>query len=399
MPGDGTNTARNTAARAPAPQIAAALALRSAAYARDDRAAWVMAVRTLGGSTAAREDAAAYDVLRAMGVRTVEYGQPRLVDGLVSCELRYAVHGFDAVPARADTRWAAGVLPPLRVQQPVFPWEEPGAVARRGPGAVVIAVGGQGAADLHAQAEAAVAAVRTVCGGAAPPAVVVLPHDAATFGRWSGQTGDLNQIPAVTVGPVTEGRSAGCDRIVVNPQLWLDLAPAGRRVVLAHEAAHLLLRRDASGNRPAWLDEGFCEYVAYAGSEATEAAIAAPLVRQVRRAGVPAGLPDHMPGDPGSEDPAPGEREAAPGPGSSGADLRKSPYADRAAAYAAGLLACRVIAEHAGVASLVRLTTTARGIRSVDPGVLGPLRRSTGWALTDLERAWRERVRSVAARA
>lgn len=366
-------SAADAAGRARLDEIGAALRARADAYRRADRAAWCAAVRVGADPSAPREDGAAYDVLRGMGVGQVAYGEPRLLDdGAVGCELEHAVAGFDTTPAAATTRWDRGDLPPVRCDRPVFAWEEPGAVARRGDAAVAVAVGGDAATDVWRHATEAVGVVRRRCAIADLRAVVVMPAGLETFGRWSAAAGGVGEIPAVTVGPVREGRATGCDRIVLNPRLWADLGPPGRRVVLSHEVAHLFLRRSGAGARPAWLDEGFCEYLAYADAQLEERVIVAPLLRQVRRRGLPRRLPDQLP-------PA-----DAPDPD------------DPAAVYAAGLVACRAIAAHAGEAALVRLAVTAHDVRSSAAAVSGPLREATGWTLSDLEHAWTARLRALA---
>lgn len=395
--------------------VEAALRSRAAAYERGDRADWVGTSAVPVATGAAREDEAAYDVMRAMGIRRVEYGGATLVDGVLASELRYAVAGFDIAPASAVTHWEPTTLPPRRRDPPVFPWEEPGAVGRRGEKAVAVGVGAEATSDLWLLAERAVDPVRRITGRRGLGAVVVMPAGAETFARWAALTGPVTGVPAATVGPIADGRAIGCDRIVVNPALWSDLSPAGRRVVLTHEVTHVWLRREGGPERPAWLDEGFCEYVAYADEPLAEAAVAAPLIRQVRRRGVvPGALPDVLADDVLPEGAAPIGPQARAGAGAgagagtpsrtpSGTGVEGRPptdeamaYDDRAAAYAAGLLACRIIAERSGEAALVRLALTASDVRSSAAGLLDPLRQLTGWDLSDLRTAWATRVRALA---
>lgn len=323
-------------------EIGALLRRRAEAYRRGDRAAWIAAVHTEetptdqgrspslrvapAGATApaeevsqAREDGAAYDVMRDLGVVDLDYGLPAVRDGAVVVPVRYVVAGFDTTPATAETRWAVGAVPLRRLGPAVLPWELPGMVARRSRTAAVVAAGlspvgaapspvgaapsSVGAApagvtvaelpvdEVLRHAETAVATVRAVWGGSHVGAVVVMPPAIGTFGRWSRESGDVGQLPAVTIGPVVEGAATGSDRVLLNPLVWADLGAEGRRVVLTHEATHLVLRTDSGGIRPAWLEEGFCEFVAYAGSRLPETSVAAPLMRQVRDHGVPARLP------------------------------------------------------------------------------------------------------------
>lgn len=380
-----------------AARVGEALAERADAYARGDRDAWLRAVAQDGDRSTAREDGAAYDVMRAIGVTSLAYVDPRPVEGAVACDLRYVVAGLDTAPAAAVTHWRLGAAPPRRSDAPALPWEEPGARGRRGRNAVAVAVGEEPTADLLRHAEAAVTAVRAVCGTDAPGAVVVMPATIETFGRW-GAVDEVTDTPAVTVGPLLEGRSPGCDRIIVQPQLWSDLDPAGRQVVLTHEATHLFLRRAVAARRPVWLDEGFCEYVAWRGVELPEPAAVPSLVRLVGRQGVPEHLPDSSTWPARAPDTGTGGSTSVTGTGgpTSATGMQR---AVRATTYAAGLLACRVIAERAGADALVRFVLSVDAVESTGPGFAGPLRRLTGWDLAGLEQAWRARVAAVAAAA
>ena len=394
--------------------LAAVLRSRAQAYARGDRDAWLAAVSSGAGADQAREDAAAYELMRALGVTRLSYAEPRVSDGVVASDLSYVVAGVDTASCVVPTTWDPSVLPPRRLGVPAAPWEQGGmAVARRD--RVVVVAGAPAApestapestvpasmvaAEVLSHALDAVAAVRRLWGEPGASAVLLLPPSPAIFARWAGDQDSAASLPAVTVGPVVGGRSTGCDRVVVNPDAWRQLRPDGRRVVLTHEVTHLVLRRDVGGEMPGWLAEGYCEYVAYAGVDLPEAQIVAPLLREVRRSGVPPHLPSQTAidgqhtllgadtGEPPGFNPT---AAATPTPGGT-AEL------DRTAAYAAALLACRVLAERAGPDGLTGLVRQARGSDLRDGGVAGPLRRIAGWTPDDLERAWRDRVHALAA--
>lgn len=397
--------------------VEVALGRLTDAYARGDRAAWIAAARPPAGDAHAGED---YDLMRAVGVTDLAYGSVRVLDGSVASSMSYRLAGIDQASATAETRWDPLALPPARIGAPAVAWEEPGAVGLRSTGAVVLAAvappgGAATAAELLTHAEAAAATVGRIWGGSPPALVLTLPREEATFALWAAEAGGMGEVSAVTVGPVQEGRAIGCDRIVVHPGTWRELSPEGRRVVITHEATHVALRRDAGGSRPLWLEEGYCEYVAYAGASLPESTLVAPLLRQVRRSGVPARLPEQAPPRSSGPGSGPGARAGgAPGAGDAGrarssgsvdgagmsggaggsASAAPAGYADAPTAYAAGLLACRLIAERAGEAALTRCVGTSRGA-SQDPGVTGPLREATGWTPADLHRAWSARVRAL----
>jgi hypothetical protein len=113
---------------------------------------------------------------------------------------------------------------------------------------------------------------------------------------------------------------------------------------------------------PLWLVEGFADYVALRGSPPSDRGVVADLAWQVRRAGVPEGLPGR-------------ERFGAGG-------------RSLAAAYQGSWLACRLIASRAGEQALVRVYDRVSAGESL-PRVL---RDETGQGMPGLVRAWRVRL-------
>ncbi len=344
------------------------LSKRAEAYHRGDETGWAGSILQTAGLD---DGVGGFAVMQALGVREVSYSSFRRSGQDLGAEMSYRIDGADWAAATGMTWWQLEGQIPRRVGQAAFPWEEPGAQVRRGADCLMV-----GAAPAAHQAEAvscadaAVARVHELWAGEKSRPVVLLPASAAHYEKWGVQHGSGGQIPAVTVGAVREGQSIGADRVVVNPAMWGRLLDEGKTVVLAHEFTHLVLRRDLGGPRPLWLDEGFCEYVAYRQLSLPEDAVAADLVRRVSRQGVP----QHLPED------------------------KDFSGESRQEAYASAWLACRVVAETHGEVALCRWIRQARGDRSDSPGVADTLYTVTGWRLPDLESAWRARLSSLATR-
>ena len=81
------------------------------------------------------------------------------------------------------------------------------------------------------------------------------------------------------------------DRVSVNPRVWPSLDALGRRVVLTHELTHIASRGDTGAQTPRWLQEGFADYVGFAGTGVAPTVIAAELAGDVRAGRLPRRLP------------------------------------------------------------------------------------------------------------
>ena len=154
--------------------------------------------------------------------------------------------------------------------------------------------------------------------------------------------------------------------VYVNTTVLERLRPIGAQVVISHEATHVATAASRS-SAPAWLLEGFADYVALREVDLPLSVTAARLAKVVRRDGVPDTLP-------GAADLSPGAQ-------------------DLEAAYEASWLACATIAEVAGEAALVRFA------RAMDSGVpLAPtLRGTTGLSIAALTRQWQWRLADLPA--
>ncbi|WP_148232271.1 hypothetical protein [Janibacter sp. HTCC2649] len=131
---------------------------------------------------------------------------------------------------------------------------------------------------------------------------IIAPADATTFRDQVGRADDLSQVAAITDGPIGASGLATGDRVVLNPDAFAKLTPAGRQFVITHESTHVAVRSSLSGAAPLWLVEGFADHVGYAGSGRPRAELAAPLLAKVAERTGPTRLPTQ-----GDFDPSQGE--------------------------------------------------------------------------------------------
>jgi hypothetical protein len=121
-----------------------------------------------------------------------------------------------------------------------------------------------------------------------------VPATQDELGRIVGGNGDYSQIAAVATAELTDA-NAGYhpvgDRIVINPPNFAKLGSLGRRVVLTHEVAHVATRASSGPATPAWLVEGFADYIGYLGVRVPYSQSASELRSAVRRGHVPSALP------------------------------------------------------------------------------------------------------------
>jgi hypothetical protein len=100
-------------------------------------------------------------------------------------------------------------------------------------------------------------------------------------------TAGLDRTAAVTIGRA----DAPADEVLINGTAFDDLRALGRRVVLTHELVHVATRATGSRSAPTWLEEGYADYVAYADTGLSAGQVAGAALAQVRKDGVPHGLP------------------------------------------------------------------------------------------------------------
>lgn len=315
----------------------------------------------------------------------VEPGTPVTWD--VQAVFDYRIRDFDRAPRRFALALSVRAAPDRPQDVTVTssrpadrpqPWDLEGLRVRRSVTSLVLGAGTRLDLDeVLRRADRAAGRVATVW-GATVPAVWVVPPDTAGAARLLGRSaGQLDGVAAATDGPLEEGRVAGADRIVLSPDAWSSLRPAGRDVVMTHELTHVAVRASTVRPVPLWLSEGFAEYVAYRFVDLPERAVAAALVTQVRRSGLPPHLPSADLFDPGS--------------------------GTMSAAYAEAWLAVRELVHARGESAVVRFYRAAAGIptrtasgsdpeTNTDAALQAVLRLSR----PELERRWLAHIRSLA---
>jgi hypothetical protein len=149
-------------------------------------------------------------------------------------------------------------------------------------------------AQLAAECGTAATVVDHAWGTAWPRQTVLtvpktLPQLALLLGRTKtpDATAGLANTAAVTIGPA----DAAAEQVLINGAAFDQLRAIGRRVVLTHELVHVATRATGSRSAPTWLEEGFADYVAYAGTNLTPDQIAGEELDAVRNGAVPARLP------------------------------------------------------------------------------------------------------------
>lgn len=146
---------------------------------------------------------------------------------------------------------------------------------------------------LVARARTQVATVlRSAGGGDRADLVVLSPHTSAAFGDLLGsRPADYAGIAAVTTtvdGSVRDGAGV---QVVLNPAVFDRLHAAAAQIVLTHEATHAATGV-ATATVPAWVAEGFADFVALRPADVPVRVAAGRALAEVRRAGPPLRLPD-----------------------------------------------------------------------------------------------------------
>jgi hypothetical protein len=234
--------------------------------------------------------------------------------------LSYRIDGYDDVPTRepqrltfvprgdrwyiaADDDFAAAGRDTTRGL-----WDSGPVLVVRGKRSLVLGHPGSRAVmrRVASSLDAAVPRVTAVWGTDWTQRVVgLVPTTQEELTRIVGGDGDYSQIAAVATAELTDAnagyRPVG-DRIVINPPNFAKLGSLGRRVVLTHEVAHVATRGASGPATPAWLVEGFADYVGYLGVRVPYSQSAAELRSAVRRGRVPDSLPADREFDGGNVD-------------------------------------------------------------------------------------------------
>jgi hypothetical protein len=200
---------------------------------------------------------------------------------------------------------------------------------RRHDGAVAVALGVERARDTLTGAERAIGDVRRVIVSFDGPLLVIATATARQFDRLAGVSrGAYAKIAAVTTTADGSLSPRSLTTVDLNPTAFGRLGPVGAQVVLTHEATHAATNA-VTTSVPAWLEEGFADYVALRDTGLPARVVAAGLLGHIRKHGAPARLP---------------------GPA---AFLAGAAHVGHA--YEAGWLACQMIARRYGQGALVRM--------------------------------------------
>lgn len=299
--------------------VRALLARRAAALAGRNRQAWLADVDPAAGPFRQRQGAL-FDNLAGVPLRNWSY---RLdpASGLPSAEavdarrgagwwapavtLTYQLAGFDDVPTaesqrltfvpRGD-RWYLAADDDFAASGQDTPrglWDSGPVAVVRGSRSLVLGHPGSGLMMrlVAAGLDAAVPRVSAVWGSDWSRRVVALvPGSQEEVAQIVGRPGKHSQIAALTTSQ-RAGSAAVGERIVVNPAAFGRLGALGRRVVLTHELTHVATGSATGPKVPAWLAEGFADYVGYLGLPVSYRVAAAELRADVHSGRGPRALP------------------------------------------------------------------------------------------------------------
>lgn len=341
--------------------------------------------RTAAAALAAPDDTAAAALLEALvanaeaarigevSFRYVDDLGPLRSDGTwwaaVDTTWRYA--GFDPTAARTEVavRFRAAAddgavtvvdVGDAELRTPV--WLDGPVQVRRTGTTLVVAAAGAPVGRYATLAERAVPVVRRVLASWRPRLVVEVPADVTALDRaLDAEPGFYGGIAAVTVSGDGSAAPGSPVHVFVNPAVFGRLRGTGAQVVMSHEATHVA-SSGPSSQAPVWLVEGFADYVALRDVDLPLAVTARQAAAEVRRTGLPDGLPTRAGFDPGRS--------------------------HLGAVYEMAWLLCRVLADRGGEAALVRLYDDL----SAGGDLLAALESGFGWTEQDLLTAWRDRL-------
>ena len=159
----------------------------------------------------------------------------------------------------------------------------------RTPGATVIGIdGGDDDIDAAALAQRAARTVYELVPAARGRLTVVLPATpkttAAVLGRPPRAVAQIAAVSTALGGP------KGTPAIVVNPRLFGGMDDRAQRVVMTHEATHVLTGIVRT-HIELWVAEGFADYVALHDDKAPLSVSAGQILRKVKADGAPNRLP------------------------------------------------------------------------------------------------------------
>ncbi len=256
-------------------------------------------------------------------------------------QLAYRYGGFDTSPARLET---SVVLVPTSRGARIVSFGDPEdrtplwladrLTVVRSPASLLVVAGGP-AGRYPGLVSRALQQVRLVLPEWDGPLLVEVPSSRAELDEvLQAQPGQYDNIAAVTTtadGSLTPGAPV---RVFVNPEVFGRLKERGAQVVMSHEATHVATEATFT-SMPTWLLEGFADYVALAHAGVPVSLAAGQILPQIRKRGLPRGLPTSQDLDP-----------TATGLG---------------ATYEEAWLACRFLAQEYGAGRLVRFYRKVSG--------------------------------------
>jgi hypothetical protein len=384
-------SAADRAAAARLRAVRTLLDTRAAALLRRDRAGWLAGVDPAAAALRARQ-AAMLTNIAAVPLSSWRYTiDPRDAAGrtdssggwTVRVSLGYGLRDADPAPTTrplvltftdhrgrwllsADDRRSADGTRTWR-----GPWEHGRLLVRTGVSSLVLAHPANAARldSFVATVDGAVPRVRATVGGRLPRRVAVLiPDDEKEMSALVGEKLVLATIAAVAVADsVDTGRDRALgQRIVVNPANIDRLGALGRRVVLEHEVTHLATRGETGPRTPIWLVEGLADWVGYRDSGLSPFQVADELHAALGTGHWPGRLP--VAGDFTGDSPR------------------------LALAYEEAWSACRLIADIAGPAALVRLYRAVGTAPDPSGALDAQLRRTVQESTAQFTMRWRHSV-------
>lgn len=294
-------------------QVVEIVARRAAALASKDERAWLATLADLTTPFAARQ-AEVFERMTRLPIAGyaqtgVESGPPLTAarqrslgpDAWVArVHLSYSLRGYDRAPrqftasyavVRTATGW--GLADDADGDTQPQPWDLSPMTVLSSPTTLVIGSASRAClTDYLALGDVAHATIAGVW-GSARPGVIIAPatsKELVTLLQRSSATG-LDQVAAITDGPLDARGTATSDRVYINPDAFARLNAQGRRVVVTHELTHVTVRATTTRVVPLWLSEGLADYVGFSGLGLDPRVVAADLLAKVRAGTGPIGLP------------------------------------------------------------------------------------------------------------
>ena len=289
-----------------------------------------------------------------------------------TADLSYRIAGWDAHPARLETRFVfvrsggRDLLAGVGGGEGRTPLWLTGRVVRAQAGRALVVSRSASADHYLALASQALVDVAKVLPRWQGRLVVEVPADEAgldgALGASQEQYANIAAVTTTVDGSLAPGSPV---HVFLNPRVFDALGPRGAQVVLSHETTHVATDA-AFADLPTWLLEGFADYVALAHAGIPVSTAASQILARIRKDGPP----DHLP---------------------TAAEL--DPTANGlGATYEEAWLATRFIAQKYGEPKLVEFYRTVGAGEKVEPA----FRRILGTSERSFVARWRADLRRLA---